>query len=195
VTVIRNLTERKRLEEELRQAQEMEAVGRLAGGIAHDFNNLLTVIGGYSELLLCRFDRGDPARHQAEESMRAANHAVSLTRQLLAFSRRQVHKPKVLDLNTVVTEMGRILRRLIGEHIELITALDPVLGRVNGDRGQLEQVLLNLAVNARDAMPQEGHLTLPTTLQTMSSSARATSRVHSCDPARVPGCWAHLSRW
>ncbi len=162
VTIIRDLTERKRLEEELRQAHKMEAVGRLAGGIAHDFNNLLTVIGGYSELLLRRFDPADPAHQQAEAIMTAANHAAALTRQLLAFSRRQVLEPKVLDLNAVVTTMGRILQRLIGEDIELVTGLDPALGRVNADPGQLEQVLLNLAVNARDAMPQGGRLTLET---------------------------------
>jgi signal transduction histidine kinase len=136
VTVIRDLTERKRLEEELRQAQKMEAVGRLAGSIAHDFNNLLTVIGGYRELLLHRFDPGDSARHQAEEIMTAVNHAAALTRRLLAFSRRQVLKPKVLDLNAAVTTMGRILRRLIGEAIELVTGLDSALGRVNADPGQ-----------------------------------------------------------
>jgi two-component system cell cycle sensor histidine kinase/response regulator CckA len=162
VTITRDLTERKRLEEELRQAHKMEAVGRLAGGIAHDFNNLLTVIGGYSELLLRRFDPADPAHQQAEAIMTAANHAAALTRQLLAFSRRQVLQPKVLDLNAVVTTMSRMLRRLIGEDIELVTALDPALGRVKADPGQLEQVLLNLAVNARDAMPQGGRLTLET---------------------------------
>jgi two-component system, cell cycle sensor histidine kinase and response regulator CckA len=162
VTIIRDLTERKRLEEELRQAQKMEAVGRLAGGIAHDFNNLLTIIGGYSDLLLRRFDPGDPSRHQAEAIITAANHAAALTRQLLAFSRRQVLKPKVVDLNAVVTEIGCILRRLIGEDIELVTALDPVLGRVSADPGQLAQVLLNLVVNARDAMPQGGRLALET---------------------------------
>src|SRR6266511_172737 len=162
MVVMRDLTERKRLEEELRQAHKMEAVGRLAGGIAHDFNNLLTVIGGYSELLLRRFDPADPAHQQAEAIMTAANHAAALTRQLLAFSRRQVLEPKVLDLNAVVTTMGRILQRLIGEDIELVTGLDPALGRVNADPGQLEQVLLNLAVNARDAMPQGGRLTLET---------------------------------
>jgi two-component system cell cycle sensor histidine kinase/response regulator CckA len=162
VTIIHDLTERKRLEEELRQAHKMEAVGRLAGGIAHDFNNLLTVIRGYSELLLDRLDPGDPAHQQTEAIITAANHAAALTRQLLTFSRRQVLEPQVLDLNAVVAAMGRILRRLIGEDIELVTGLDPALGRVNADPGQLEQVLLNLAVNARDAMPQGGRLTLET---------------------------------
>src|SRR5262249_40588456 len=125
VTIIHDLTERKRLEEELRQAHKMEAVGRLVGGIAHDFNNLLTVIRGYSELLLDRLDPGDPAHQQTEAIITAANHAAALTRQLLTFSRRQVLEPQVLDLNAVVTAMGRILRRLIGEDIELVTELDP----------------------------------------------------------------------
>jgi len=158
----RDITDRLRLEAELRQAQKMEAVGRLAGGIAHDFNNLLTVINGYSEMLL-----GDPAlgqvgREVAAEIARAGDQAAALTRQLLAFSRKQMLAPRVLDLNALVREMERMLARLIGADIQLASSLDPDLGRVRADPGQLEQVLLNLAVNARDAMPHGGYLTVET---------------------------------
>jgi nitrogen-specific signal transduction histidine kinase len=160
--IAHDMTERRSLEEQIRQAQKMEAVGRLAGGVAHDFNNLLTAISGYSDFLLRRLGPQHPLRKDAEEIQRAAARAASLTRQLLAFSRRQVLEPKVIDLNLVVTDMEKMLRRLIGEHIELATSLDPALGRVRADRGQIEQVLLNLAVNARDAMPGGGRVTIET---------------------------------
>jgi two-component system cell cycle sensor histidine kinase/response regulator CckA len=153
---------RARLEEQLRQSAKMEAVGRLAGGIAHDFNNLLTAIQGYSELALSRFSADDRQRQDIEEIRRAADRAASLTRQLLAFGRRQMLQPKVLDLNHVVADMESMLQRLIGEDIELATELDSELGTVRADPGQIEQVLLNLAVNARDAMPQGGRLLVQT---------------------------------
>jgi signal transduction histidine kinase/CheY-like chemotaxis protein len=156
------LTEQRRAEEELRHAQRMEAVGRLAGGVAHDFNNLLTVIIGYVRLLLGRLPSEGEGREEAEQIARAAERAATLTQQLLAFSRRQVLKPELLDLNHVVRDMKRLLERLIGEHIELVTGLDPALGTVKADRGQLEQVILNLAVNARDAMPTGGRLSIET---------------------------------
>jgi signal transduction histidine kinase/CheY-like chemotaxis protein len=158
----RALIEQRRAEEELRQAQRMEAVGRLAGGVAHDFNNLLTVIIGYTRLLLARIPSEGEGREEAEQVAQAAERAATLTQQLLAFSRRQVLKPEPLDLNDVVHEMKRLLERLIGEDIELVTVRGPALGTVEADRGQLEQVILNLAVNARDAMPRGGRLLIET---------------------------------
>jgi signal transduction histidine kinase/integral membrane sensor domain MASE1 len=152
----------RRSEEQLRQAQKMEAVGRLAGGVAHDFNNLLTVITGRSQLLLSRLPSGDRLRRDIALVQQAAERAAGLTRQLLAFSRKQVLEPKVLDLNAVVTNIGNMLRRLIGEDIHVVTDLAPRLGRVQADPGQLEQVIVNLAVNARDAMPDGGRLTIET---------------------------------
>ncbi len=151
-----------RTEHQLLQAQKMEAVGRLAGGVAHDFNNLLTVIGGRSELLLQRLRPGEPLRRHAELIEKTAKRAATLTQQLLAFSRKQMLQPKVLDLNAVVADTSKILRRLIGEDIELVMVTDPALGRVEADPGQLAQVILNLAVNARDAMPRGGRLILKT---------------------------------
>ncbi len=152
----------RRSEEQLRQAQKMEAVGRLAGGIAHDFNNILTAIAGYSELLLGRIGEAGQLRKDVEGIRKAAERAAALTRQLLAFSRRQVLQPKVLDLNAVVAGMAPMLRRLIGENIELITVTAERPGLVKADPGLLEQVILNLAVNARDAMPQGGTLRIET---------------------------------
>jgi two-component system cell cycle sensor histidine kinase/response regulator CckA len=149
-------------EERLRQSQKLEAIGLLAGGIAHDFNNLLTAINGYSDLTLRRLPADDPLRRNVEEIKKAGDRAASLTRQLLAFSRKQVLQPKVIDLNSVISELERMLGRLIGEDIELRAMLEPQLGHVKADPGQVEQVIMNLVINARDAMPQGGKLTIET---------------------------------
>jgi PAS domain S-box-containing protein len=157
-----DVTERRALEQQLRQAQKMEAIGRLAGGIAHDFNNLLMVISGYSEFLLDRIGPDPTLRGHAQEIANAAERATSLTRQLLAFSRKQMLAPKVVDLNGVVTENLKMLTRLIGEDIDLVMVPGSDIGAVKADPGQIEQVIMNLAVNARDAMPQGGKLTIET---------------------------------
>jgi nitrogen-specific signal transduction histidine kinase/ActR/RegA family two-component response regulator len=157
-----DVSDRKKLEEQLRQAQKMEAVGRLAGGIAHDFNNLLMVIQGHAELLTDRMKPGESLRRNAEQIQEASQRATSLTRQLLAFSRKQMLAPVVLNVQAVVSDMGKILRRLIGEDVELVTVNAPDLKRVKADRSQIEQVIMNLAVNARDAMPRGGKLTIET---------------------------------
>jgi len=157
---VRDMSEQKRLQEQFLQAQKMEAVGRLAGGIAHDFNNLLTAIIGYNELLLMSLDEADPLRRCAEEVRRAAERATNLTRQLLAFSRKQKLRPRVIDLNAVVLEMEKMIRRLIGDDVELITTPAPEAACAKADPTQIEQVLVNLAVNARDAMPQGGRLSI-----------------------------------
>jgi two-component system, cell cycle sensor histidine kinase and response regulator CckA len=155
-----DITQRKLLQREFLQAQKMEAVGRLAGGIAHDFNNLLTIIIGYSDSLLNRLPRGAPAREELELIRRAGDRAAALTSKLLAFSRKQVLQPKVIDLQILIQDSLKLLRRLIGEDIELITTLAPDLGSVEADMAQLDQVMMNLAVNSRDAMPKGGKLTL-----------------------------------
>ena len=163
LVIARDVTERERLQEQLRQAQKMESVGRLAGGIAHDFNNLLTAIRGYSELMLIDFDEGAlPGRDNAEQIARAAERAAALTGQLLAFSRKQVLRPQVIDLNDVVTGMAAMIARVLGEEVMLSTALEPGLGPTLADPTQLEQVVLNLAINGRDAMPGGGNLVLTT---------------------------------
>jgi two-component system, cell cycle sensor histidine kinase and response regulator CckA len=169
VIVNRDITERKKSEEalrlkeeQLRQSQKMEAVGRLSGGIAHDFNNLLGVIIGYSDILDMKLEEGDPLRKSVGEIKKAGVSASSLTRQLLAFSRQQVLQPKILDLNTLVTDLVTMLRRLIGEHVEVEIMLDPALRKVRADQSQLEQVIMNLVVNARDAMPGGGKLMIQT---------------------------------
>jgi PAS domain S-box-containing protein len=168
-TTIRDVTELKRaekelsdLQEQLRQSQKIEAIGRLAGGVAHDFNNLLTVIKGYTQLSLLDLKENNPLWENIQEIQKATERATDLTRQLLAFSRRQILNPKVLDLNSLLRDTEKMLRRMIGEDIELVTLLSENLGRVKIDPGQIEQVIFNLAVNARDAMPSGGKLTIET---------------------------------
>jgi nitrogen-specific signal transduction histidine kinase len=162
LSVTLDFTEQKRLEEQLRQSQKMEALGHLAGGVAHDFNNLLSVIIGYSEILSDAAEPSAGQKSQVQQVQKAAQRAAALTRQLLAFSRKQVLQPTVLDVNAAVADMEKLLRRLIGENIEFVTRMDPALGSVRADRGQIEQVILNLCVNARDAMPAGGKLTIET---------------------------------
>jgi len=167
--IVRDITSRRRMEEEreklqaqFMQAQKMESVGRLASGVAHDFNNLLSVINGYSELAIDRLEEGDPLLANLQEVRRAGGRAASLTRQLLALSRKQVLSPEVLNLNGVIDNVEKMLRRLIGEDVTLATNLAEDLGMVKADIGQLEQVLMNLTVNARDAMPRGGKLSIET---------------------------------
>ncbi len=183
----RDITEVKRLEDQLRQAQKMEAVGRLAGGVAHDFNNLLTAILGSTELLLRGLEPASPLRQDAAEIKKAGERAAGLTRQLLAYSRRQILQPAVLDLNRVVTDMDRLLRRLIGEDVDLVTAPAPDLGAVRADRGQIEQVIVNLALNARDAMPQGGKLTIAT------ANAQLGPDYAETHPGATPGPYVMLA--
>ena len=174
---IQDVTERRAVEEELRQAQKLEGLGRLAGGIAHDFNNLLTIINGYSEMLLGELQGEDPLREPVAEIRKAGERAAKLTGQLLTFSRKQIVTPQLLDLNAVIGENLSMLQRLVGEDIELATRLATRLGRVVADPGQMHQVLLNLVANARDAMPLGGRLTIATSDVDVAES----------DPARQPG--------
>jgi nitrogen-specific signal transduction histidine kinase/CheY-like chemotaxis protein len=160
-------------EAQLRQSQKMDAIGRLAGGVAHDFNNLLTVILGYGERLQGQLEDGDPGRDAVREIQGAATRAAALTRQLLAFSRKQMLEPRVLDLNQIMTATGGLLRRLIGDEVQLELRLDPGLGAVLADEHQLQQVIMNLSINARDAMPRGGRLTLATANADLDESATA----------------------
>ena len=162
VAIKEDITERLQLEAQFRQAQKMESVGQLASGIAHDFNNLLTVINGMSDLVLAQVSQDDPVHADVQEIHRAGERAATLTRQLLAFSRQQILEPRVMNFNTVVAGMESLLRRLLGEDIDLVVVPTPGLGNVKADPGQIEQVITNLAVNARDAMPQGGQLTIET---------------------------------
>ncbi len=162
IGVLRDITDHKRLEAQFLQAQKMEAIGILAGGVAHDFNNLLNVINGYSELILDEISTNNPIRKDLEQIRDAGRRAATLTSQLLAFGRKQILQPEILDLNKVIMRMGTMLRRLIGEDIELVSITDPNLEPVNADPGKIEQIVMNLAVNARDAMPQGGKLTIET---------------------------------
>ncbi len=176
---VRAEEERARLEEQLRQSQKMEAIGRFAGGIAHDFNNMITAVAGYTQMVRESLAADDPRRASLDEVLRASERAASLTRQLLAFGRRQVMHPRVIDLNEVVRHVEGMLRRVIGEDIELISRLDPRPALVKADPGQLEQMLLNLAVNSRDAMPEGGRITVET---------RVIEAATGSDGAPAPAC-------
>jgi two-component system, cell cycle sensor histidine kinase and response regulator CckA len=162
IAFVSDITQRKTLEVQLTQAQKLEAIGRLAGGIAHDFNNLLTIITGYDRFLLDRLSTMDPLRANAEEIMKAAERASAMTKQLLAFSRRQIVQPKIVDLNRAVRDSEQMVRRLMGENIELVYRLSSNVGRVRIDPSQLDQVVLNLLINARDALPRGGRVTVET---------------------------------
>jgi len=186
LAAVQDITEKKQLEVQLRQAQKMEAIGRLAGGIAHDFNNLLSVMMGRSELLLLRMPPDNALRNDVEEIQRAGESAAGLTRQLLTFSRRQMIEPKVVDLNAILEGTQKMLRRLIGEHINILTRLEPSLGRIKADPGQVEQVIINLAVNARDAMPDGGQLYVETSNAPLD---QAYARLH---PPLIPGAYVRL---
>jgi signal transduction histidine kinase len=183
----RTEAERARLNEELRQAQKIDSLGRLAGGIAHDFNNLLTVIQGQAEMMLQDVRDGHPLRDALNDISTAASRAADLTRQLLAFSRRQLLRPRALDLNASIVENARMLRRLLGEQIELSTAVDPRLGLVRADPSQLDQVIVNLAVNARDAMPNGGRLTIE------ARNVIVDDTDVERDPALRPGAYVVMS--
>ncbi len=171
---VTDITQRKRLEEQLMHAQKMEAVGRLAGGVAHDFNNMLTVISGYNQMILDHVSPLDPIRGYAEEILKASDRAAALTNQLLAFSRRQVVQPRVFDVNSVLLHTEKMLRRLIGEDVELDLSLYPDVGNIKADPGHLEQAIFNLSTNARDAMPNGGRLTIETAPVTLDDTYSKT---------------------
>jgi two-component system, cell cycle sensor histidine kinase and response regulator CckA len=187
MSILRDTTEQKLLEKQLRQAQKMEAIGQLSGGIAHDFNNLLSVIIGYSGVIEESLLPDDPLKRKCEEIKKAGHSAASLTHQLLAFSRQQVLEPKVLDLNSIVLNIEKMLRRLIGENIEFKSLLDPGLGHIKADQGQIEQVIINLVVNARDAMPQGGRVTIETANVDLDEDY---ARRH---PTQSPGSYVHMA--
>jgi two-component system cell cycle sensor histidine kinase/response regulator CckA len=187
LVVAQDINERQQLEEQLRQAQKMEAIGRLAGGVAHDFNNLLMVIKGHTELLLNAFPHSNQATRKIEQIDRAADRATSLTRQLLAFSRMQVLQPRAMNLNDVVEGMGKLIPRLIGEDIELVIRASADLGTIRADASQMEQVILNLAVNARDAMPGGGRLLIET------SNAELDHVYNNARPTVQPGSYVLLA--
>jgi signal transduction histidine kinase len=170
--IAEDITDRRQLEEQFRQAQKMEAVGRLAGGVAHDFNNLLMVINGYTEVLLEELTSSSAMHQKVQSIQQAADRAATLTRQLLAFSRKQLLELKVVDVNSVIGDMERLLRPLIGENIGLVTRLSPDAGRTRADAGQLEQVIMNLVVNAKDAMPDGGKITIQSSEVTVRPNFR-----------------------
>jgi two-component system, cell cycle sensor histidine kinase and response regulator CckA len=176
--IAEDITDRRQLEEQLRQAQKMDAVGRLAGGVAHDFNNLLMVINGYTEVLLEQLEKGGDMHSKVQSIQQAADRAATLTRQLLAFSRKQLLELRVVDVNIVIGDMERLLRPLIGENIELITHLSPDAGHTRADAGQLEQVIMNLVVNAKDAMPEGGKLTVQSADVTVRQNFREHRFIH-----------------
>jgi PAS domain S-box-containing protein len=186
VIVNRDITERKKLEEQLNRSQKLEAIGRLSGGVAHDFNNLLGLIIGYSEALQEHIPADDPYREAVDEIQNAGKRAAALTQQLLAFSRKQVLEPRILNLNSIITDLEKMLRRLVGENIAIHLLLAPDTGMVKADRSQIEQVILNLVVNARDAMPEGGKLTIETGNWTLD---RSTVLRH---PYVIPGPYALL---
>ncbi len=179
-----DVTERRTLEAQYLQAQKMEAIGQLAGGVAHDFNNLLTAILGYCELLLTDLDPADPRHADVGEIKKAGTRAAGLTRQLLAFSRKQIIEPTRLDLNVVVTEMREMLGRLIGEDVDVVLRLGRDLAAVQADRGQVEQIVMNLAVNARDAMPTGGTLTIETANVDLDDRRRDAALLRETGPLR-----------
>jgi two-component system, cell cycle sensor histidine kinase and response regulator CckA len=187
ITTVVDITERFQLESQLRQAQKLESVGRLAGGVAHDFNNLLTVISGYSGFILDASRPGDPVYPYAQEIKKAGEHAAGLTKQLLAFSRKQVIEPRRLDVNTIVADAKRMLHRLIGEDIELTTTLDPLLPQVMADPDQINQVIVNLVVNARDAMLDGGRLDIAIASVDLDAQAVASH------PDAVPGSYVVMT--
>ncbi|MGH9824291.1 MAG: PAS domain S-box protein, partial [Blastocatellia bacterium] len=184
---MQDVTELKLLEEQLKQSQTMEAIGRLAGGVAHDFNNLLTAINGYCQLLVSRLSEGDPCYGYANEILRAANRATALTSDLLTFSRKPAGQTNPIDLNPVVADLAKMLSRVIGEHINISTNLSPALGHLKGDRSQIERVLMNLAVNARDAMPEGGCIAMTT------ENVRVRASQASRHPGVPPGPYVLLT--
>jgi signal transduction histidine kinase len=186
VGTVQDITDRRQLEDQLRQSQKMEAIGRLAGGIAHDLNNALTAIAGYAELALGEVPPGHAARPDVEEIRKAAERAGSVTRQLLAFSRKQLLEPRLFNINDTVVNIARLLTRLLGHDIHVETKLAATLPEVLGDPGQVEQAIINLAVNARDAMPSGGRLTLTTSVDEVDE---AFARRHV---PMAPGKWVTL---